>query len=138
MIGVKLNLNFNIDHRAPTFLSLVILRAPSQQLFDYSLKKGANINFIGDVLAFEEGEGLEWEKEHLLDGRFQTCLEFAQVKLDDLLTSDYYYDVPAKKIDKDWRGITDEDGNITLSAREYLYLHEQAEYLNDLINGSWF
>ena len=33
-IGSKLNLDFEIDHWAPSFLSLVILRSPSIQLFD--------------------------------------------------------------------------------------------------------
>lgn len=132
IIGSKLNLDFNIDHWAPTFLSLVILRAPSIQLFEYFLKKGANINFIGDTLAFEEGESLEYEKKHLLFGQYQTCLDFAQIKLDDLLTTDYNYDVPDKKIEGHHADI--EDGEITISKMEYLYLHEQSEYLFDLIN----
>lgn len=134
IIDAKLNLNFNIDHWAPTFLSLVVLREPSFQLFEYFLKKGADLNFIGDTLAFEEGESFEFEKKHLLWGRFQTCVDFTQIKLNDLLTVDYNYDVPDKKIDADWRDVSDEDGNITISKREYLYLHNQSEYLFDLIN----
>ncbi len=132
IIGSKLNLNFNIDHWAPTFLSLVILKAPSIKLFEYFVKKGANINFIGDTLAFEEGANLEYEKEHLLYGRYQTCLDFAQVKLDDLLTTDYNYDVPNKKIIGNHRDTA--EGAIIISKSEYLYLYEQAEYLFNLIN----
>ncbi|MAN60210.1 MAG: hypothetical protein CMC08_10280, partial [Flavobacteriaceae bacterium] len=132
IIGSKLNLNFNIEHWAPTFLSLVILRAPSKQLFEYFLKKGADINFIGDTLAFEEGESLEFEKKHLLYGQYQTCVDFAQIKLNDLLTTDYNYDVPDKKIEGHHTEV--ENGEITISKMEYLYLHEQSEYLFDLIN----
>ncbi|MCB0462464.1 MAG: hypothetical protein R2816_01165 [Flavobacteriaceae bacterium] len=133
IIGSKLNLNFNIEHWAPTFLSLVILRTPSIELFEYFVSKGADINFIGDTLAFEEEENLKYEKKHLLFGQYQTCLDFAQIKLDDLLTVDYNYDVPDKKIDNDWREVLDEDGEVKLGIREYLYLHEQSEYLYDLV-----
>jgi len=83
-------------------------------------------------LAFEEGESLEYEKKHLLFGQYQTCLDFTQIKLDDLLTTDYNYDVPDKKIEGHHADI--EDGEITISQMEYLYLHEQSEYLFDLIN----
>lgn len=132
IIGAKLNLNFNIDHWASTFLSLVVLRAPSFQLFEYFLKKGADINFIGDTLFFEEGESLEFEKKHLLYGQFQTCVDFTQIKLNDLLTTDYNFDVPGKRSEGDWRDTTHE--NITISKSEYLYLYEQSEFLFDIIN----
>ena len=132
IIDSKLNLNFNIDHWAPTFLSLIILREPSIQLLEYFLKKGAEINFIGDTLAFEEGERLEYEKKYLLYGQYQTCLDFARIKLNDLLTTDYNYYVPNKKIEGHHTDV--EDGEITISKMEYLYLHEQTEYLFDLIN----
>ena len=134
IIGSKLNLNFNIDHWAPTFLSLVILRAPSKELFDYFIKKGANINFIGDCYAFETEETINHETKELEIERYSTCLDFAQLKLDDMLVIDYNYDVPEKIIDGNWRELTEDDGEITISKNEYLYLYEQSEYLFDLIN----
>ncbi len=136
IIGSKLNLNFNIDHWAPTFLSLVVLRAPSIELFEYFIKKGCDINFIGDTLAFEEGESLEFEKKHLLFGQYQTCLDFAQIKFDDSLSVDYNYDTPKCKIENDTEDFPDTDGEITISKSEYLYLHEQSKYLSDVVNTS--
>ena len=133
IIGGNLNLDFNIDHWAPTFLSLVVLRAPSTDLMAYFIEKGADLNFIGDTLAFEKGKNLEFEKKYLLFNQYQTCLDFAQIKLNDLLTVDYSYEVPKRKVDLDWRELIDENDTINLSKREYLYLHEQAEYLHDLI-----
>lgn len=129
----KLNLNFNIDHWAPTFLCLVVLRAPYIDLIDYFISKGADINFIGDVLAFEQEENIEFEKKFLLYGQFLTCLDFAQIKLGDIFLVDYNYDVPNKKLEEDWREITDDEGDITISKREYLNLYEQSEFLFDLI-----
>jgi hypothetical protein len=113
---------------------LVILKSPSIKLFDYFVNKGASINFIGDSFAFEEGESLEHEKKYALFDQFQTCLDFGRIKLDDLLTVDYNYDVPERKTEKDWREMLDEDGKITISKREYLYLQEQSQYLYDLVN----
>lgn len=133
IIGSKLNLNFNIEHWAPTFLSLVVLRAPYKELFDYFVKKGANINFIGDSYAFEDAESLEYELKHSLFERYQTCLDFAQLKLDDMLLIDYNYDVPDKKVDGDRSSLAEDAGDMTISIREYLYLYEQSEYLFNLI-----
>jgi hypothetical protein len=134
IIGSKLNLNFNIDHWAPTFLSLVVLRSPSIELFEYFVKKGADINFIGDTWAFYSEEDKETERDLKMFEQYQTCLDFAQLKLDDLLTVDYNYSIPEKKINLDWRESHLVEGEITISKMEYLYLHEQSEYLNNLIN----
>jgi hypothetical protein len=134
IIGSKLNLDFNIEHWAPTFLSLVILRAPYIELFEYFIKKGANVNFIGDSWAFYTEEDKEIERKLQMFEQYQTCLDFAQLKLDDLLTVDYNYSVPENKLNLNWRESYLVDGEITISKREYLYLHEQLEYLNNLIN----
>lgn len=133
IIDSKVNLDFNIDHWAPTFLSLVILRCPGIELFNYFLKKGASINFIGDSLAFEEGENLEFEKKYAAQAQFMTCLDFTQFKLDDLLTVDYHFGTPPEDFQDYWSGIEDNE-EITISKQEYLNLLEQSRYLNDLIS----
>lgn len=132
--NTKLNLNFNIDHWAPTFLCLVILRAPFVDLFDYFIKKGADINFVGDVLAFENEVNYEFEKKFLLFGQFQTCLDFIDNILGDLFMVDYFHEVPGKRIEEDWREVTEDEGDITIPKKEYLNLYEQAEYLYALIS----
>ena len=73
IIDSKVSLDFNIDHWAPTFLSLVVMKA-SRQLFDYFLRKGANINFIGDSYAFEPEEIIKHETEEIDIERYATCL----------------------------------------------------------------
>ncbi len=126
IIESKVSLNFNIDHYAPTLLSLVVY-VPSRLLFDYFLKKGANINFIGDNYAFEN------EVEEGKADRYSTCLDFAELKLSDTLTVDYNYSVPkTKEYVTSWQDIREEE-EITVKKQEYYYLIEQAQYLNDLI-----
>ena len=132
IIDSKVNLNFNIDHWAPTFLSLVVLKSPSFELFEYFVRKGASINFIGDTMAFETEEAIEDEEEYLLYGRYLTCLDFAEIKLNDLLTTDYNFGPPKYGLIDDLRRI-DDDVEITIPKWEYLYLLEQSQYLFDLV-----
>jgi hypothetical protein len=128
----KLNLNFNIEHWAPTFLCLAV-HVVSQNLFDYLLSKGANINFIGDPYAFEDDEYVRTELK-IEDRRYATCLDFARLKLTDMMSSDYHYQQP------DWTGIEapwaeiDPSVEMTVSKRFYAYLIEQSQYLYELIN----
>jgi hypothetical protein len=131
IIDSKVNLNFNIDHWAPTLLSLVIDKAPSVQLFNYFIKKGAELNFIGDSFYNMSLEEIEFENKY--SERYMTCLDFAHLKLNDLLTVDYNF-IPAK-IPKniDLRAIDNEE-IITISKSEYFNLIEQSQYLNELIN----
>lgn len=130
IIGSKLNLNFNIDHWAPSFLSLVILRFPSFKLFDYFIRKGADINFVCDVLAFTSEETHEFEKEHLFFGQYVTCLDFIEYELADMFTVDFNFAYPRRLIEQN-----DIDGEITLDKTEYLDLVEQAEYLHRLVKA---
>lgn len=46
IIDSKLNLNFNIDHWAPTFLSLVVIGAPHIELFEYFIKKEPTLTLL--------------------------------------------------------------------------------------------
>ena len=126
------NLNFHIEHWAPTFLSLAV-HVVSQNLFDYLLSKGADINFIGDPYAFEDDEYLR-EELKLEDRRYATCLDFAGLKLRDMMGADYHYQKP------DWTGIEapwaeiDSSEDMTVSKRYYAYLVEQSQYLYELIH----
>lgn len=128
----NLNLNFNIEHWAPTFLCLAV-HVVSQNLFDYLLSKGANINFIGDPYAFEDDEYVRTELK-IEDRRYATCLDFARLKLTDMMSSDYHYQQP------DWTGIDvpwaeiDPSVEMTVSKRFYAYLIEQSQYLYELIH----
>jgi hypothetical protein len=132
IIGDDLNLNFHIEHWAPTFLSLAV-HVVSRNLFDYLLSKGADINFIGDPYAFEDDEYIRTELK-IEDRRYSTCLDFAQMKLSEMMSSDYHYQRP------DWTGIDapwaeiDPSEEITVSKRFYAYLVEQSQYLFELIH----
>lgn len=128
LIGDKLNLNFNINSYAPTLLSLVIQKAPSYQLFEFFINKGADLNFIGDTFAFEDEESLKFEIENYSATRYQTCLDFANQKSADLLGNDFGFDVPNNK------SLNMKDDNITLTKSEYLYLYNQSQYLFDVVN----
>ena len=135
IIGDKLNPNFNIDHWAPSFLSLVVLRWPVIELFDYFIKKGANVNFISDTLAFEKAEDLEFEEKHLLFGQYQTVLDFAQIKLDDKLSCDYNYGLPESEPEQSCNEVNNNE-TVTINKAEYLELQEQSWYLKDLVHTS--
>ena len=133
IVDSKVSLDFNIDHWAPTFLSLVVMKA-SRQLFDYFLRKGANINFIGDSYAFETAETIKQETEELGIARYSTCLDFAELKLADDLTVHYNYSVPdTKEYFTSWQDFDDKE-EITITKRDYYYLVEQSQYLHDLIH----
>ena len=133
IIGTKLNLNFNIkDHWATTLLFLVILRAPHKDIFDYFVRRGAEINFIGDSYAFDDDETIKRDVEIYLCERYETCLDFINIKLSDLFQVDYNYIVPKKRAKGHWTECKEGD-TITIEKSEYLYLHEQAEFLHDLI-----
>lgn len=132
MIDESFNLDFNIEHWAPTFLCLSI-HVVSQQLFDYLLARGAHINFIGDPYAFEDDDYIRNELK-LEDRRYATCLDFATLKLSEMMGSDYTYQRP------DWTGIDapwaeiDPKEELTVSKRYYAYVVEQAQYLYEVIH----
>jgi hypothetical protein len=132
IIEDNLNLNFNIEHWAPTFLSLSV-HVVSQTLFDHLISKGADINFIGDPYALEDDEYVR-EELKITDRAYSTCLDFAQLKLGEMMSTDYHYQRP------DWTGVEvpwaeiDSSEEITVSKRFYAYLVEQSQYLYELIH----
>lgn len=133
IIDTKISLDFSIDHWAPTLLSLVAHKA-SRQLFDYFLRKGATLNFIGDRYAFETEETIKREVGADLTYRFSTCLDYALLKLGDTLTVYYSYSVPeTKEYVTSWQDIN-ENEEITIKKQDYYYLIEQSQYLHDLIH----
>jgi len=134
IIDETVSLNFNIEHKATSLLSLTVY-SRSRQLFDYFVKKGANINFLATSIAFEEETQIE---EESLNGHFESCLDFAELELADMLTIHYLYEVPERKDkDKRWNDFDKKD-KITISKREYYYLIAQAEYLKELIELDHF
>ncbi len=130
LIGDHLNLNFEIDHWAPSFLSLVILRWPLIELLDYFIRKGADINFVADSFAFLDVEDIKQESQ---TERYQTCLDFAQMKLDDRFTSDYHFGLPEGEPEQTAHEIDDQE-EIKVNKAHYLYLVEQSHYLKDLVH----
>jgi hypothetical protein len=132
IIGDHLNLDFHIEHWAPSFLALAV-HVVSKNLFDYLLARGADLNFIGDPYAFEDDEYIRNELK-LKDRGYATCLDFAEKKLTEMMGADYHYQRP------DWTGIdaswseTEPGEEITTSKRYYAYILEQAQYLYDLVN----
>lgn len=132
IIESKVSLNFPIEHWAPTFLCLAINEF-SQQLFDYLLRYGAKLNYVGDKYFNESEETIKREVEHNTM-RYWTCLDFAGLKLADMLTVDFQF------AEMSWDKVKDIDpeeeepvGNITISKRVYINLLEQSKYLHDLI-----
>jgi hypothetical protein len=132
VIGEDLKLDFNIEHWAPTFLSLAA-HVVSENLFNYLLSKGANINFIGDPYAFEDDEYVRSELK-IEDRGYATCLDFARKKLSEMMGTEYRYQRP------DWTGIEaswseiDPSEEMKISKRYHAYLVEQSQYLFELIH----
>ena len=132
IMGDDPNLNFHIEHWAPTFLSLAV-HVVSATLFDYLLSKGADINFIGDPYAFEDDEYIRTELK-IEDRRYATCLDFAILKFSEMMNSDYNYQRPDwTGIDAPWAEIEPAE-EITVSKRYYTYIIEQSQYLYELIH----
>ncbi|MBK7147597.1 MAG: hypothetical protein IPH78_01945 [Bacteroidetes bacterium] len=132
IIDSKVSLDFNIDLPAPTLLSLVVLKG-SRKLFDYFLRKGANLNFIGDTYAFMPEESTQPDIEEPDTERYSTCLDFAEHRLaDDLVVNYRSLVIDIKEYITNWQGIDDKE-EITVKKRDYYCLLEQSEYLRDLI-----
>lgn len=131
IIHPKLNLNFDLDHDAPTLLSLVILRAPSKEIFDYFVRRGAAINYVGDRFAHYTQDEIQKEINSE-EERYQTCLDYAN-EYNRELHSIYYNFVPAKESELEQISIL-EAKNITISKSDYENLLEQSNYLSKLIS----
>jgi hypothetical protein len=133
IIGSKLNLNFNIDHWAPSFLSLVVFKTPSIEILDYFVRKGANINFIADFYFFENEELIE--QEEVLP-RYFTTLDIAMRTRDDMLVVDNfsytYRSTEEFKGVENWRQMNCNE-TIEVNKKDYFELIEQSMYLQNLI-----
>ncbi len=131
--STPINLNFNIKHRSVTFLSLVVCKAPHLKLVNYFIKKGACINFVGDTLAFVPKESLEFAEIHLDGNRYQTCLDFADAELDNLISKDLSFDfksIGPKFICED---PLSQRSRMLIDTNEYSELYAQKQYLRRII-----
>lgn len=129
----SINLNFNINHRATTFLSLVIYRAPHLKLLNYFIKKGACVNFTGDTLAFVDEKDLEFAKMHLDGCRYQTCLDFAESELNDLISKDLHFECSTPKLRLNIDDGSENMNKLLINADEYAELQAQKLYLKRII-----
>ena len=129
ILKTKTSLDFSIDCWAPTFLSQVVNQC-SKKLLMYFVDKGANINFVGDSFLFLNEKEREFEDEF---SRYQTCLDFANLKFADKLSVDYNFSAPDIDIDE-VRQQGDLLENVTISAAHYYDLLEQSIYFQDLIH----
>lgn len=122
IIDTKVSLNFSIDHFAPTFLSLSVSLA-SKLLFDYLIRKGANINFVGNTKDIDPDD----------DEMFDTCFGFVRLKFDDLMSVNYNFfpsEVCMKNLSCDELESSDK---VSVPKREYYSLVRQSQYLYDVI-----
>ncbi|OFX48518.1 MAG: hypothetical protein A2046_02525 [Bacteroidetes bacterium GWA2_30_7] len=148
IIEKSISLDYSIEHNAPSLLSLAV-HFSSQKLFDYLLLKGANINFIADSCAFEPDKIAEpkvtnnlfarWDikkRDEYNIERYSTCLDYAELNYDDMLSVDYTFTVSVLNEDiSDWKS-NNESFQITKS--EYYKLIQQVKYLEDIIKTSNF
>lgn len=124
------SLDFNIDHWAPTFLSLSVQKS-SKMLLQYFLRKGANVNFIGDTFSEYSQKEIENESENM--ERYTTCLDFANLKYGDMFSVDYNFSPPFYDIEERKHNENASD-KITITKGHYFDLVEQSIYLQDLIH----
>lgn len=127
IIDTKVNLNFNIDHWAPTFLSLVIHWLATKESFDYFVRKGADINFVGDDLAFATPKEIAEEEKFGFE-RYSTCLDFALLKRDDICLLHESY-LPENLVEDSWKSY-DNYEKIAVGKADYVLLYDRAKTLN--------
>ncbi len=130
ILHIKTSLDFNIDHWAPTLLSLAVHHS-SKMTFQYFIRKGANINFIGD--SFFNYTESEIENESELNDRYASCLDFANLKYSDMFSCDYNFSPPFFDIEERKHNENAND-EIVISKGHYFDLVEQSIYLQDLIH----
>jgi len=114
-IESKINLNFKIvNHWADNLLSLVVLKAPHIQLFDYFIDKGAKLNYVSKASDKYE--------------QSQTCLDFSEMKFYDAVEDnefEFFSD-----INPNFDTILED--KVCIDKSEYLGLLERSEKLKDI------
>ena len=108
---------------------MVILKS-SLQLFEYFVRKGANINFIGDQYAYETEDSINQETLEWGLTRYYTCLDFALLKLEDDFLIHYNFKVPSKEdiVHQELK-----EDRVVIEKEALNDLLEQAQYLKNLI-----
>lgn len=132
ILKIKTSLDFSIDHWAPTFLSLAVQNS-SKMLIQYFIRKGANINFIGDRFFNLTNAEIENETESEHENRFNTCYDFANTKYCDMFSVDYNFCPPWDNVEERKQNESSNE-QITISKGHYFDLVEQSIYLQNLIH----
>ena len=125
----NVSFNFSVDDWVPNFLSLLIDKAPYKNLFHFFIRKGADINYVGDLFANDEDTYEELKKTHDCPVlRYETCLDFVQKKLDYLMSDDCVYGEGETS-----NVVKDENDKIISYTITFKDVSEQDEYHSDLI-----
>lgn len=125
----NVSFNFSVDDWVPNFLSLLIDKAPYKNLFHFFIRKGADINYVGDLFANDEDTYEELKKTHDCPVlRYETCLDFVQKKLDYLMSEDCVYGAGETS-----NVVRDENDKIISATITFKDVSEQDEYHSDLI-----
>lgn len=125
----KLPLDVPIDNYAPTLLSLAAFLG-SIPLFEYFILKGAEINYVADILAYDEDQ----EPDEDPETRFWTCLDFAELELADALSVDYSFAKYKLRLPDDFMNVNNKD-TVTIKKKEYYDLQLRADYLEQVKNS---
>lgn len=120
IIDDKLNLNFEINHMAPSLTALAVEKA-SLILLDYLICKGADINFVGDVLAYDKEP--DYDMPPAL--RFSTCLDYAYFILSEALLQDLKNSFYKPGKFNDWRSMDDKEHALVSKKKYYQLLETQ-------------
>lgn len=130
ILKINTNLDFSIEHWAPTFLSLLVFHN-NKMLLQYFIRNGANINFIGDSCYNLTETEIDANRE-FYEPRHETCLDFAYEKYYNMLGHEYDFYPSYEPIEnrRDEENVLEK---IEITKGEYFDLIEQALYLQELI-----
>lgn len=125
----NVSFNFSVDDYVPNFLSLLIDKAPYKNLFHFFIRKGADINYVGDLYENDEYTYEKLQESYEVPiSRFETCLDFVQKKLDYLMSEDCVYGEGETS-----NVVKDENDRIISATFTFKDVSEQDEYHSDLI-----
>jgi hypothetical protein len=100
------------------------------RLFEYMVQKGASINFIGDKMAFDVDNTDELESQEPDLPRYETCLDFALQKFQDLIWVDYNFAITETVDEAEMK----EGDDLLINKTRYVQLLKQAHYLRELVH----
>lgn len=111
---------------APSLTALAVEKA-SLTLLDFLICKGADINFVGDVLAYDKNPDYDLPPTF----RFSTCLDYTNYILSEVLLQDLKNTTYKPGKFKDWRSMDDNDHTLVSKKQYYLLLEalDNLEYI---------